>query len=351
MKTILGLLMARAARRLTQVKDGDPPPPRMAAMRRHETVGAHVVAGVARARPEETAAGVLARLASEKPASVELVLVVDARGELQGVVPIAKLFAAPGEAVLKQILSSTFPRVTIATDQERAASLALHHGVDALPVVDAERRPLGVMPSQALLQVLRHEHVEDLHRLAGIKHETAQARHAIEDPPLRRVRHRLPWLLVGLAGSALATVAMAAMEVTLQANVAIAFFVPALVYLADAIGTQTETVAVRGLSLTRAGLAPLLAGEIRTGVLLGAILGAISFAPIWLAFGSLRLAAAVATSIVVASTVANGIGLLMPWLLQRMGYDPAYGTGPGSTVLQDVCTIIVYFAVVRAFGV
>jgi magnesium transporter len=143
---------------------------------------------------------------------------------------------------------------------------------------------------------------------------------------------------------------MAAMEVTLQANVAIAFFVPALVYLADAIGTQTETVAVRGLSLTRSGLAPLLGGELRTGMLLGAILGAISFVPIWLAFDSARLAAAVAASIFVAGTVANGIGLFIPWLLQRLGYDPAYGTGPGSTVVQDVCTIVVYFAVVRAFG-
>ena len=66
------------------------------------------------------------------------------------------------------------------------------------------RCALGVMPAQALLQVLRREHVEDLHVLSGIQRETSKARHAIEDPPLRRVRHRLPWLLVGLAGSALA---------------------------------------------------------------------------------------------------------------------------------------------------
>jgi magnesium transporter len=304
-----------------------------------------------RARQEETAAEVLARLVAEKPASAELVLVTDARGRLEGVVPIARLFAADGDETMGKIADRGFPSIAVDSDQERAASLALHHGVDALPVVDGERRPLGVMPSQALLQVLRREHVEDLHRLAGIQREAAQARHAIEDPPLRRARHRLPWLLVGLAGSALATATMAAMERTLQANVAIAFFVPALVYLADAIGTQTEAVAVRGLSLTRSGLAPLLGGEVRTGMLLGAILGAISFGPIWLAFGDMRLAAAVAVSIFVASTVANAIGLFIPWLLQRRGFDPAYGTGPGSTVLQDVCTIIVYFAVVRAFGV
>jgi magnesium transporter len=336
---------------LTQVKGLPRARPILREMRRHhEPVGRHLVAAVARAQPGERVEAVRARLAHEKPSSLELVLVAAADGRLAGVVPIGRIFSTNAHALVGDAMERDFPRVTPDTDQEHAASLALHHGVDALPVVDAGGRPLGVMPAQALLQVLRREHVEDLHRLAGIGREAARARHAIEDPPLRRVRHRLPWLLVGLAGSALATAAMATMERTLQANVAIAFFVPALVYLADAIGTQTEAVAVRGLSLTRAGLAPLLAGELRTGMLIGAILGALAFAPIWAAFGDARLAAAVALSIFAAGTVANGIGMLFPWLLQRLGLDPAYGTGPGSTVVQDVCTILVYFAVVRAFG-
>jgi magnesium transporter len=316
----------------------------------HETVGAHVVGGAARARPEETVGSVLARLAAERAPSVELVLVVDQTGVLHGAVPIGRLFASPADRALGDIQRADFPRVTADTDQERAASLALHHRVDALPVVDADGRALGVMPAQALLQVLRREHVEDLHRIAGIEREVLQARHAIEDPPLRRARHRLPWLLVGLLGSAAATAAMAGMERTLQGHIAIAFFVPALVYLADAIGTQTEAVAVRGLSLTRAGLAPLLAAELRTGMLIGLVLGALAFAPVWLAFGEIRLAAAVAISVFAAGTVANGIGMLFPWILHRLGVDPAYGTGPGSTVLQDVCTILVYFGVVKALG-
>ena len=302
-----------------------------------------------RANARDTAGEVLARIGAQKPASVELVLVLDPDGRLAGALPLGRLFAMDAARAVGEAMDRNFPRVASGDDQERAASLALHHRVDALPVVDGEGRPLGVMPAQALLQVLRREHVEDLHLLAGIQRESAQARHAIEDPPLRRVRHRLPWLLVGLAGSAVATAAMASMEARLQVNVAIAFFVPALVYLADAIGTQTETVAVRGLSLTRAGLAPLLAGEVRTGALIGLILGLISFPAIWAAF-DLRLACAVSASILAAGTIANGIGLLFPWLLTRLGFDPAYGTGPGSTVVQDVCTILVYLGAVRLFS-
>jgi magnesium transporter len=319
-------------------------------MRRHETVGAHVVASALRARPEDTAPQVLARLAAEKPASVELVLVVDGDGRLQGAAPLAKVFAA-GARAIGEIADRDFPRVTPESDQEHAASLALHHGVDALPVVDAGGRALGVMPAQALMHVLRREHVEDLHLLAGIQREASRARHAIEDPPLRRARHRLPWLAAGLGGSAIATAAMAGFEATLSHTIAVAFFVPGIVYLADAIGTQTEAIAVRRLSLTRAGIGHLVAGELRTGMLLGAILGVAVFVPVWLVFGSARLAAAVSSAVFAAGTIAAGLGMLLPWWLARAGRDPALGSGPLATVIQDVISLLVYFAVVRAFGI
>ena len=317
---------------------------------RHETVATHLVASVGRGRADETAAAARRRFAAERPQSVELMCVVDDGGRLLGAFPAVRLITLADGATLREAMDPAFPRVRADADQERAASLALHHGVDALPVVDHEDRLLGVMPAQALLQVLRREHVEDLHRLAGIRRETAQARHAIEEPPVRRARHRLPWLLVGLAGGALATAAMAGFEATIERAVAVAFFVPALVYLADAIGTQSEAVAVRGLSLTRAGIAHLLAGELRTGMLIGAALGVIAFLPIMLIFGT-RLAAAVATSIFVAGSIAAAIGIGLPWLLARRGLDPAYGSGPVATVIQDILTIVVYFMVLQAFGI
>jgi magnesium transporter len=316
-----------------------------------EAVGAHLAPADARAAPHETAASVLARLAREKPRSVELLCVVDGEGVLLGALPVARLFGLPDGKRVGDAMDAAFPRVDPGADQESAASLALHHGVDNLPVVDSGGRLLGVMRSQALLQVLRHEHVEDLHRLAGIQHEASIARHAIEDPPMRRMRHRLPWLLVGLAGSMLATAAMAGFEATFQARIAVAFFVPALVYLADAIGTQSETIAVRGLSLTRSGIGHLLAGELRTGMLIGAVLGIVSFVPVFVIFGDARLAGAVATSIFAAGSIAAAIGLLLPWGLARLAIDPAYGSGPVATIVQDILTILVYLTVVTAFGI
>jgi magnesium transporter len=316
-----------------------------------DTVGRHIVARVARARPEETSAEVLVRLAREQPGNVELVCVETSDGRLAGVLPIERLFTVPPATRVGDAMDRSFPRVTPDADQEIAASMALEDAVDALPVVDGDGRLLGVMPSQALLQVLREEHVEDLHRLAGIQRETAQARGALEEPPLRGARHRLPWLLVGLVGAMIATAAMAGFESTLEAKIAVAFFIPGLVYIADAIGTQTEAIAVRGLSLTGAGIGHLLAGELRTGMLIGATLGLVSFPAVVLAFGDLRLAGAVAVAIFVAGSLAAAIGLLFPWVLARLGRDPAYGSGPVATVIQDILSLLVYFAVIRAFGI
>ncbi len=203
-------------------------------------------------------------------------------------------------------------------DQERMASLALHHSLNSIPVIDANDRLLGIVPPVALLHIPRREHEKDFHRFAGISWEENRAREAIESSALVRLRYRLPWLLFGLLGSVLATFIMARFESALSLKPSIAFFVPGLVYLADAIGTQAEAVAVRGLSLSHAGLGFLVGGEIRTGILIGLVLGALTLPGVWLAFGDLNLALAVASALVVAGGIATTIGLFLPWLLDRL---------------------------------
>ncbi len=265
-----------------------------------------------------------------------------------GCIALADLITLPTETPLKDAFRTT-PAVRVDEDQEKLASLALHHRMSAVPVVDHGGHFLGVVPPLALMHILRHEHVEDLHRLAGIKRETYQAREAMESAPLRRARDRLPWLLLGLAGSALAAQVVAQFEAQLQNRIAIAFFIPGLVYIADAIGTQTEAIAVRGLSLSHANLRSLLGGEMRTGLLIGLTLALVTLPMVWLIFGDLYLALAVAVALFSAGCVATTIGLLLPWLLGELGTDPAYGSGPLATILQDVMSLLIYFAAVNVF--
>lgn len=273
------------------------------------------------------------------------VYVSDGDGRLTGLVRPAHLMRPEGATALDDLVQQLPASASPEMDQEHVAALAVHHNMADVPVVDAQGRFLGVVAGRTLIRVLRQEHVEDMHKLAGIVHQVNYAAHALELSPWRRVRDRLPWLLVGLAGSAVAAAVVASFERTLAQNLAIAFFVPAIVYLADAIGTQTEAVAVRGLSLTHAPLRMILARELSAGLLIGAALGATAAPLVGIFFGDWRLALSVALSIALAGGVASTVGLLLPWLLSHRGFDPAFGSGPVATVIQDVLSLIVYFSI------
>ena len=91
-----------------------------------------------------------------------------------------------------------------------------------------------------------------------------------------------------------------------------------------------------------------MAGELGTGILIGVTFGLLAYPLVWLAFGSAALAATVAISLLAASSVATTIGLLLPWLFARLGYDPALGAGPVGTVVQDVLSLLIYFSIAAA---
>ncbi len=311
-----------------------------------ETAAGHVAPRQLVAGGADTAGHLRQQLRADGRSDWELLCVVDDQGRLLGTLSAAELLVLADTQVLADVAHRGRPAVRADTDQEEMASVALHHGVAALPVVDAAGHLVGVVGSLAMMDILRREHVEDLHRLAGVTRESDDARHALEEPPLRSARHRLPWLIVGLGGSVVATFIVARFETALAAKPALAFFVPGLVYLADAIGTQSEAVAVRGLSLSHVGIGRLIGNELRSGLLIGTVLALLALPMVWLVFGELRLAAAVALALAGASIVASVLGLVLPWLLARLGSDPAYGSGPLATIVQDVLSLLIYFGCV-----
>jgi magnesium transporter len=310
-----------------------------------DSVARHVVTRVPVLGVDATVGDALASLPGRRD-SVDSLYVVDADGRLRGRARLHDVLAHTPETPLSSVLH---PAHAVAGDDppDRVVQRALRDAVAEVPVVGPDGRFVGVVPAGALLHMLRREHVEDLHRLAGITREEAQVREAADAPPTRRARHRLPWLFVGLVGSVASAAVMASFEGELQRNVAVAYFVPGIVYLADAIGTQTETIAVRALSLSHAPLPRMLAGELRTGVLVGAVLAGLLAPIVWLGWGDGRLALAVSIAVLVAGALATSIGLLLPWVLHATGRDPAFGSGPLATIIQDVLSLLVYFAAVH----
>jgi magnesium transporter len=317
----------------------------MAAAAEPETAARHMVTRIPTASPESSVGAVLADLAGTVFDSVNAVYVVDRAGRLQGMVGLPRLLSTGMQHTMHEVMREVASTVPPEEDQEQVAALAIEHGIPEVPVVDAGRRLLGVVPSQALLRIQRREHTEDIHRLAGIVQDSQRARSALEGQPLRRAMNRLPWLLIGLAGSGLATWIVAAFEATLEAKLALAFFVPAIVYLAGAIGTQSIAVAVRGLSVSREPVGRLMVGEFLTGIVIGVILALTSGTLIMLVLGDMRLAFTVAMALVAAGGLSTTSGLLLPWILAGLGKDPAYGAGPVATIIQDLLSLLAYFGI------
>ncbi len=294
----------------------------------------------------EAAGDVRDRLIGQHFENASHVFVVTEDSFLVGVAAIRDLLAAAHSTPITDIARDAGAyRITVDADRQAAATQAIHAGLSILAVCDVHGRLLGAMPARALMSILREEHLEDLHHLAGIFNKSEAAKEALTAAPPRRALYRLPWLLFGMTGMALSTTMISRYEASLQAHIAVAFFIPAIVYLADSIGTQSEVVVVRGLSLTDSALLPLFLGEVATGALLGTILGCLGFPLVWFAYSNIGLAATVAIAIAVASTISTAFGFAMPWIFARLGYDPALGSGPVATVVQDTFSLLTYFVV------
>jgi magnesium transporter len=269
---------------------------------------------------------------------------------LVGLVPLERLLAADGETQLREIMDETPPVVGPSSDRELAASQLARRGQRSVAVVDEDGRFLGLIPPQRALAVLWEEHEEDMARLGGFLARTSRARAASEEPVGRRLWHRLPWLALGLAGAMVSAAIVASFEDQLRTQVLLAFFVPAVVYMADAVGTQTETVVIRGISVG-VRIRDILARELVTGLVIGLLIAAV-FLPFALAiWDDARVAAAVSLALLVSSSIATIVAMALPYTLNRLGRDPAYGSGPVATVIQDLLSIVVYFAVATAIAV
>jgi magnesium transporter len=309
-----------------------------------ETALRHATARVPIGAPTDLVSKTLDGMRSRHFESAAAVAVLEGE-RLVGVAPIERILEAPEGAVLRDVMDAAPPVVTPETDQEHAAWQAVHRNETGLAVVDDDGRFRGLIAPQHLLVVLLREHDQDMARLGGFLDSVESAQATSVESVARRLWHRMPWLVVGLIGAMVSAVLMSRFESQLSAVLAVAYFVPGIVYLADAVGTQTETLAIRGLSVG-VGIRDIVGREALTGLSVGVMLGVVMVPVVVLMTGDWMLGAAVAVAVLAASTIATIVALALPWLLQRSGKDPAFGSGPLATVIQDLLSILIYLGVV-----
>jgi magnesium transporter len=308
------------------------------------TAGERAMRSVPVARGDELAGELRSRLAGQRYDSAEDVAVLD--GEtLVGLVPIERLLAARDGDPVREIMDEDPPRIAPHANRRAAARKMVKRHECSLAVVGPQGDFRGLIPPYRMLAVLLDEHDEDLARVGGYLAGTRRARGAATEPVMQRLWHRLPWLLVGVIGAMASAVLVGAFEHDLDRNVLLAFFIPAVVYMADAIGTQTETVLIRAMA---AGITvrSVVRRELLTGLVLGLVVGSAFLVFVLAGWDDARVAVAVAAALFGSCSIATLVAIVLPAAFQRLGKDPAFGSGPLATVVQDLLSIAVYFVIV-----
>jgi magnesium transporter len=295
------------------------------------------------ARPKDTVSGALTALRKRPPEEASHLYLVDEEGQLVGQVPVETLVIAPPDAVLDGLKGDPPVEVHPEDRAETAALLAVERHEADVAVVDAQRRLLGAIPIGRLLAQLHEEHVDDFLRLGGVG--TAHPSPTEAHETFGAFRARMPWLLIGLAGGFLAGGIASMFESALQQEIAIAFFLPLVVYMADAVGTQTETVLVRALSYGKVSLSSQLMREGALGLLIGATIGGMATLGLLIFEGRGPVAIVVGLTLTATAVIATIVASLLPWALARMGADPALASGPIATVVQDLLSVAVYLGI------
>ena len=290
-----------------------------------------------------TSAGDLRRALVHGPFASVVDVAVCERGRFAGLVPIERLLVADESAPLGPLIDGR-PTILAGAGIEAAAAEAAQHGARSAAVVDDDGRFLGLVPPERLLATAVHEHEQDMARMGGFLARSAAARTASLEAVGRRLGHRLPWLALGLAGAMASAGIVGSFEEQLRSEVLLAFFLPSVVYMADAVGTQTETVVIRGISVG-IPMRAVAVRELLTGIIIGALLAVAFLVFAFAIYGNGRVAATVAIALFASASIATLVAMGLPFLLARGGHDPAFGSGPLATVIQDLLSIIVYFAV------
>jgi magnesium transporter len=312
----------------------------------------------ARLRPEmsvDEAISYLRRQAREHLETIDYAYVLDGQQRLLGVVSLREMFAASREQRVRDIMEPELITVPEDMDQEAVAREIARHDLKAIPVVDAHGVMKGIVTIDDIVDVMQEEATEDIQKLGGME--------ALDTPYLQTsfqdmVRKRGGWLAILFVGEMLTATAMGSFEGEIARAVVLALFVPLIISSGGNSGSQATTLVIRAMALGEVRLRDwfrVMRRELMAGVALGCILATIglmrilAWQGIFHVYGEhyLLLATTVALSLIGVVTWGTVAGSMLPFIIRRLGFDPASASAPFVATLVDVCGLVIYFMVAR----
>lgn len=311
--------------------------------------------------PEETAGGIMtpdffsltedttaqeaiAKLQQASDAEmVFYIYVTDKEGKLVGVISLRQILIVPPNTPLKKIMTVDVLSVNAEMDQEEVARMVARYNLLAIPVVDKENRLVGIITVDDIVDVIREEATEDIHKMAGTTEEETMFGTSTINTAKFRIRGNLTYLLGGI----IASIFLWIFRFAIQEVIALASFLPVITAMGGNIGLQSSTIVVRGLATGRIELSDVwkvFSKELRVGSFMGIICGGIVgvIARFW--HGNVMLGIVVGVSMFVGITVAAIMGTLIPIILKSLNRDPAVSSGPFVTTANDITGLVIYLS-------
>ena len=296
--------------------------------------------------------------------AMHAIYATDPVGRLHGVLSLRELLAAPEGARIAELAWTEVVTVSPATDREAVARMTSEYDLIALPVVDENRRILGVVTVDDVIDVIQEEQTEDVQKLGGME--------ALDEPYMQiglgaMLRKRAGWLSVLFVGSLGTAWVIGHFEDSLNRVRVLTLFIPLIISSGGNSGSQATSLIIRAMALDEIGLRDwwrVARRELVSGLLLGALLGTLGLVRVllweyagWEHFGDqpVRVALTVAFALLGVVTFGSLTGSMLPFLLRRFRLDPASASAPFVATLVDVTGLVIYFTVAlvvlgKAFG-
>ncbi|WP_036271081.1 magnesium transporter [Meiothermus rufus] len=277
---------------------------------------------------------------------IYVIYVVDAEEHLQGVLTLRDLIVADPKTKVAEIMNPDVIYVRDDTDQEEVARLMADYNFTVLPVVDEEKKLVGIVTIDDVVDIIEEEATEDIYRLGAVESpELVYSQSSVWELWSARVR----WLVILVITGSITSSILQGFESVLAAVTALAFYVPVLVGTGGNTGNQSSTLIVRALATRDVELRDwwrVLRKELGVGFLLGLTLAALLSIKVLLD-GEAQLLAVVGLSLGLVVLIANIAGAMLPILLRRLRLDPALISNPLIATITDITGLMIYLSVAR----
>lgn len=318
-----------------------------------ESVGRIMTTRFVSVRPDWTVARALDHIRHEahRGETVNFVFVTDERGKLLDAIKLKDFILARQDARVEKLMDEDVISIQVAADREEAVQTIQHYDINTLPVTDRGGVLLGIVTVDDIMDVAEQEFTEDFHKLGGTGSLNISIREA---SPSFLYRKRIGWLMILVVVNLISGLAIAMYENAIEAVIALVFFLPLIIASSGNAGSQSATLMVRALATGDVEVSDwfrLWGKELAVALLLGATMGiAVSMIGIWRGGPELGFELAMVVGLAMLAVVVMGamLGMLLPFILQRLNMDPATASTPLITSVADVLGILIYFSIASA---